>query len=43
MTPEQFIKLAILQTTARWDNAELQSDLSPDEVEARYDALVEQE
>ncbi|HFF2105783.1 hypothetical protein GHT56_21560 [Pseudomonas aeruginosa] len=43
MTPEQFIKLAILQTTARWDGTDIPSDLTAEQVEARYEELVEQD
>lgn len=43
MTPEQLIKLLILQTTARWDGADIPDSLTAEQVEARYEELVEQD
>lgn len=43
MTPTQAIKYIILSVDARWSKAELPSDLTGDQVDERYEELVEQD
>jgi hypothetical protein len=43
MTPQQAIKHMILAVTARWDKTELPADLTGEQIDARYDELVDKD
>lgn len=43
MTPQQAIKYMIIALSAKWDGCELPAGLTGEQIDARYDELVEQD